>query len=1050
MRVEFLFIFIFLLVSTHLSAQDPEWQNPEVFSINKTKAHAALTPYPDEVGALSFDKNASPWRKSLNGNWKFQFLEKPADAPDDFYTASYDDSNWDAIEVPSNWQIKGYGQPIYTNIKHPFPATPPKVPADNNETGLYRRSFEVPADWAEKQIFLQFNGVQSACYVYLNGEMLGYSQGSMTPAEFDITGKAKVGSNQLSVKVIRWSDASYLEDQDFWRLAGIYREVFIYATPKVHIRDFKIETDLDETYSQGAFKLDAYIHNYGEKKAKGLQLQIALYDQDNKEVFNAGIPALKKINAGADSKVEFGWPVPDVNLWSAETPYLYTLTLQLLDKKFQVLEVISNKVGFRKVELKDGQLLVNGKAILLKGVNRHEIDPERGRAVTEAGMIRDIELMKQNNINAVRTSHYPNQTRWYELCDEYGLYIIDEANLESHDLRDQLKTPAKDNIWEAAFIDRGISMVERDKNFASIIIWSLGNETGIGPNLFAMRDAMVALDQTRPIHYEDRARKGYSYTSKNDFDFQSHMYAGVEHMITLTEEDPTRPVILCEYSHAMGNSNGNFYQYWETIEDPKYPRIQGGFIWDWADQGILKKTADGTEYFAYGGDFNDKPNDGNFCFNGLVSSDRTPHPALAEVKKVHQFVEVRWANEDKKAVIIKNKYEFQNLNFLNLKWSVLKNGEVDETGSIPVLDIAPGAEKEFPIAHSAPSAKSASAEYLFNFSFVLGEEEKWASEGFELAWEQLEYGGNADMMAISEEDKQISIREWDDHYQILNEDFSISIDKETGLFTNWSKGDKAMSISGPHPNIWRALVDNDEGGGPLSFASRWKYFGYDKVSWEKSNISITEKGINEAKIPTQIAFKVDGNLTGAKEDIPVSIEYLIDGGSGDVSVSIEIEVPEKAPVLPRVGTYWKVPKSMDQMSWYGRGPHESYWDRKHGAPMGIYTGSVRDQYFEYGRPQENGNKTDVRWGSISGSNGDELSFLDANKMSLNISAHHYTHENLEEAKHPYDLKDADFITLNIDHQQMGVGGDNSWEPRTHKEFQLSEKVYKYSYVLKLK
>ncbi|MEM6805667.1 MAG: glycoside hydrolase family 2 TIM barrel-domain containing protein, partial [Bacteroidota bacterium] len=1003
------FILIFLFVSTSSIAQEPEWQNPEIFSINKIPAHADLTPFPNEAAALSFQKSSSPWFHSLNGNWKFQFLEKPADTPGDFYASNYDDSNWDEIEVPSNWQIKGYGQPIYTNIKHPFPATPPKVPTDKNETGLYRKTFEVPADWGDKQIFLHFAGVQSACYVYLNGEQLGFSQGSMTPAEFDITDRVKAGENQLSVQVIRWSDASYLEDQDFWRLSGIYRDVFIYATPKLHIRDFKVETDLDPTYTQGAFKLDAYIHNYGLKKAKGTQLQVALYDADNKTIFSAILPAAKKINPGQDSKFEFGWAVADAHLWSAEIPYLYTMTLQLMDKKFEVIEAISHKVGFRKAEIKDGQLLVNGKAILLKGVNRHEVDPEKGRAITEEGMIEDIKLMKQNNINAVRTSHYPNQTRWYELCDEYGLYLIDEANIESHELRDLMKSPANDPIWEAAFIDRGISMLHRDKNYASIIIWSLGNETGIGPNHYAMRDAMLALDKTRPIHYEDRERKGYSYTSKNYFDFQSQMYAGVEHMIELTEADPTRPVILCEYSHAMGNSNGNFYKYWETIEGPKYPRIQGGFIWDWADQGILKKTADGTPFFAYGGDYNDTPNDANFCFNGLVSSDRTPHPALAEVKKVQQFVSVKWADESKQAIVVKNKYDFQNLNFLNLEWRAMKNGEEVKKGSIPVLDIAPGMEKTFTIDHGfRANPKFILADEYLDVRFVLGEEEKWADRGHELAWEQLMINEGS----IPEGEPQsgtLSIREWEDQFQIFNEDFSLTVDRATGLISSWQKGEKTVKLSGPHPNLWRALVDNDEGGGKWSFASRWKEYGLNKLSWALESIEQSGVKNDTSNIPAEIEMKVKGKLKGAKADIPLEINYTI-LSSGELIVKMLLNIPEDAPVLPRVGSYWKLPTDMAQMSWYGRGPHESYWDRKHGAPLGIYTGSVRDQYFEYGRPQENGNKTDVRWAQIGPNNESGLKayyLLD----HLNISAHHYSLQNLEEAKHPYDLKDADYISF---------------------------------------
>ncbi|MEL6852489.1 MAG: glycoside hydrolase family 2 TIM barrel-domain containing protein, partial [Bacteroidota bacterium] len=1013
----------FLFLTT--MAQTPDWQNPEMIGQNKQAAHATLIPYQSESSALTFKPEKSKFYKSLNGNWRFQFLPKPGDTPAAFSETAYDASGWDEIPVPSNWQVLGYGQPIYTNIKHPFPANPPKVPEDANETGLYRTTFTVPADWEDRKVFLHFAGVQSAMNVWVNGQKIGYSQGSMTPAEFDITEALVEGENLLAVQVIRWSDGSYLEDQDFWRLSGIYRDVFLFATPKIHIRDFYARPNFGENLWQASLKIDTYIKNYGTKKGKKLQMQYTLYDRNNREVFDAIFPALRTIKGGEETKVEFGWPVQSPHLWSAENPNLYTLVIRLLNKKMDVQEVIATRIGFRKSEIKNGQLLVNDRPVYIKGVNRHEVHPDFGRAITEESMIQDIKLMKQHNFNAVRTSHYPNQTRWYELCDEYGLYVFDEANIESHELRDAGKSVVHDPAFEKAFIDRGISMVHRDKNHPSIIVWSLGNEADLGKNFYPMAEAMKAIDPTRPFHYEDRDIKEYSRTTINDFDIQSNMYAGPEEIKYLHDKDPTRPVILCEYSHAMGNSNGNFAEYWETFEDPAYPRLQGGFIWDWVDQGLRKKTEDGVSYFAYGGDYGDTPNDGNFCFNGLVFADREIQPALLEVKKAQQNVTVRWEGSMNSRVIITNKYDFLNLDFLKLRWEMVEDGKVIQAGEFDDLSIAPKKEMVLPIPCDLSLAKSM-REYFLNLSFVLKENNMWADRGYEMAWEQL------DMRQILVLDQVFGMAQPGDDIESSADSLSWllktpqatwSIDKQTGQLTSVTDGETTLTLQGPLPNIWRAPVDNDEGGEERSYAHRWRAYGLDQVQNQVDSVSVEDNILTTA-----------GRLIAKGGELSYQISYEV-YYDGYVAVEVALEVPEDAPPLPRVGTLWKLPEATDQLQWYGRGPHESHWDRKAGARVGLYQGSVADQYVNYGKPQENGNKTDVRWMSLTNANGSGIK-VKAAAGYLNMGAHHYSLENLTAAKHPYDLKRTDKVSLHLDHQQMGVGGDDSWNPRTHEEYLL--------------
>ena len=683
-----LFIGIFMFFSQALAQ---EWQNPEIIAINKEAPHVTLIPFQSVKTSQSFDATQSDRYQSLNGDWKFKFLARPGDAPDKFFQPTFADADWELLPVPSNWQVEGYGQPIYTNIKHPFPVDPPRVPEDANETGLYRLEFEMAPEWVGQEIFLHFAGVQSAMYVWVNGEQVGYSQGSMLPAEFNVTDYVKPGKNILAAKVIRWSDGSYLEDQDFWRLSGIYRDVYLVARPQVFLRDFQITTDLDSDYKDATLDIDFDIVNASQKEANDYVIDIHLsgHELDVKETVK--VPAVSKNDQTA---VTFTKNIDDPQKWSAEIPNLYTITFALRDADGDTREAITQKIGFREIEIVDGQLLVNGHIPYFKGVNRHEIQPDAGRVVSEETMIKDIVLMKQHNINSVRTSHYPNQTRWYELCDEYGIYVIDEANIESHELwADRRIYLDEKPEWQEAFVTRGTAMVERDKNHASIIMWSMGNETGYGTAFDVMYKEMKALDPTRPIHYESRTPAYSPDLSK--YDIISTMYPTLEHIVELTEKDPTRPVIICEYAHGMGNSTGNLKKYWDLFES--HPRMQGAFIWDYVDQGLTKKTDDGREFFAYGGDYGDTPNDLNFCINGVINPDRTPQPAMQEIKKVFQFVDIKAVDLYAGLIAIENTYDFQNLDFLQAEWRLETPFKVVESGVIEPLDIPAGEGRIFVI-----------------------------------------------------------------------------------------------------------------------------------------------------------------------------------------------------------------------------------------------------------------------------------------------------------------------------------------------------------------
>ncbi|GAB4029350.1 beta-galactosidase, LacZ type [Spirosoma gilvum] len=1061
-------LFLTILFLYTVQAQTlPDWEDPQVISQQTEKPHATLIPFATEQQAL----NAANWRGSpnitlLNGTWKFRWVKHPSQIPTNFYQPTTPDQNWDNLFVPSNWQVVGaregrpYDRPIFTNIKHPFPATPPRITADTNAVGLYRLRFTAPANFQDRAIFLHFAGVQSTCRVYLNGQPVGYHEDSMTPAEFLISDKLKAGENLLAVEVINWSDGSYLEDQDFWRLSGIFRDVFLVSTPKTYLRDLAVVTDLDDQYHDAVLKINASVRNLsGVATQAPYRVRVTLYDPKKTALFTETINSENATDTGQESLFRLRKDVKAPALWSAESPSLYTLTVQLIGADGQPTEVVSQRVGFREMTLTDGQLLLNGKPVTCKGVNRHEFDPNTGRVISRESMIRDITLMKQLNINAVRTSHYPNMTDWYDLCDEYGLYVIDEANIESHDLWGKGQTPAAKPEWRDAFVARGRAMVERDKNHPCIVIWSLGNETGMGQNFRDMADIMKLIDPTRPIHYE--GRQPYTNTSLTSFDIISTMYPSVDDMLKLMEKDPSRPVIVCEYAHAMGNSVGNLKDYWAAID--KYPRLQGAFIWDWVDQGLRIKNKAGKE-------FTDHINyiDGANACDGLVNPDRTPQPETAEVKLIYQYVKLTTpaplsAGQPVK-VNVRNTYNFQSLEPFRLEWELIRNGDVVQRGAETNLVAKPGQTQvvTLPVrldafvdtrsidGNARPSAASLAdqaaqaGEYFLNVSIRLKQATPWASAGHEVASGQFPVKMDSPTTPVMGMNRipVLKVVPTTTSVTIRGKDFAVVFDKTSGTLTQWFYKGKNMLEQGLKPSFWRVPTDNDEGGGNRSFATQWRKAGLDTTLFHPVDFKIESR-------PQLVRVSCTNEWAGNGGSLLQQTEYVV-YGTGDVQITTTYTPSGTLPPLARVGMQFQLPATFNSLSWYGRGPFESYADRKDAAKVGHYEGKVSDQFFPYTMAQENGNKTDVRWAKLT--NEMNVGLLIMSDLTtgplLNINVRDYTDNALLKAKQPgtQEVERGNVTVVNVDMAQMGLGGDDSWSPRVHSEYLLpATKSYTYSF-----
>ncbi len=1010
--------------------QAPDWENPEIFRRNMEPAHCTLIPHVDIESALVNDRERSPFFRPLNGRWKFNWARMPSERPVNFYEEGYDVSGWDEITVPGNWELQGYGVPIYTDVEYPFEADCPYIHHDYNPVGSYRRDFTIPDSWRGRQVFLHFGAVNSAAYVWVNGENVGYSQGSKTPVEFNITGYLREGENILAVEVYRWSDGSYLEDQDFWKISGIERDVYLFSTPPVHVRDFFALADLSDDYANGILSLTAILDNYLPAEPRGYRVRAELFDAENNPVFDGPLCGEALFDGSSEATVRLEQPVENPARWTAETPNLYSLTLSLIDASGSTIEVVACRIGFRRVEIRDGRLLVNGVPILIKGVNRHEHDPVGGRVVTEESMIRDIQLMKRFNINAVRTSHYPNNPIWYELCDEYGLYVIDEANIESHGMGYDPETTLGNNpLWLGAHLDRTIRMVERDKNHPSIIIWSLGNEAGDGVNFEATSEWIHQRDPSRPVQYE-RAR------TRPHTDIVCPMYARIERLLEYAGRERSRPLILCEYAHAMGNSVGNLQEYWDVIYE--HEQLQGGFIWDWVDQGLLAVNEDGEQFWAYGGDFGPEgtPSDRNFCINGLVFPDRTIHPHIWEVKKVYQYIRVLPVDLAAGSVEVENLYDFISLDAFEMHWTVVGDDEVIAAGTLADLDTVPHDSQiiELPVPEIQPLP---GVEYFLNISFVLRNGTPLVPAGHEVAWEQLalpfhEAAAPVDASGLV----PLTLETTEGYIQIGREGFSVTFDVSTGELASLRYGDTEFIECGPEPNFWRAPTDNDFGNGMPERCAVWRDAG--------ANRRIDEVAVRRIR-PGEVQVYVASTLPAGNSTLYTTYAVF---GSGDIVISNRFAPGgDDLPEIPRLGMKMIIPAAFDRITWYGRGPYENYWDRNTGAAVGVYGGAVMEQYHPYIRPQENGNKTDVRWVTLTNEEGYGL--LAVGMPLLSISAHHFLNEDFDPGpvkrqRHTYHIRRRDLVTLNLDYRQMGVGGDNSWGARPHDEYTIFPREYSYS------
>ncbi|MCG8305798.1 MAG: DUF4981 domain-containing protein [Cytophagales bacterium] len=1008
------------------TAYTHDWENERVFEINKEDPHSTLFPFEHMELAIDFDKRQSGNYQDLNGTWRFNWVRKPADRPVDFYKNDYDVSSWAAITVPGNWERQGYGVPHYLDEEYPFPPDWPSIPNDYNPVGSYKKEFIIDDSWSRKEVFIHFGAVRSAFYVWINGKRVGYSQGSKLPGEFRITEYVKPGKNTVSCEVYRWSDGSYLEGQDMWRLSGIDREVFLYATAKQHIRDFYVRSSLDDQYNDGKLEIDLDLMNYEQAPAHNLRIEAVLLD-DRKE-----ISVIKKNVSRLDRRreVRIESRIGSPKKWTAETPNLYTVLVSLYDSENTLLEVISCKTGFRNVEIKNGLLTVNGSVISIKGVNRHEHDPVTGHAINEASMIRDIKLMKQFNINAVRSSHYPNHPRWYELCDEYGLYVVDEANVESHgiNISDSAVTLGNRREWLPAQMRRTEGMVETNKNHPSIITWSLGNEAGFGICFKETYKWTKERDPYRPLQYEMAQYTDYT-------DIQAPMYHNIRRIVEFAKSKPTRPLILCEYAHAMGNSVGNLQDYWDAID--AYDALQGGFIWDWVDQGLFERNENGEAFFAYGGDYDHAPvdNDSNFCINGLVQADRTLNPHIWEVKKVYQNVKITAKNLTEGTYEITNDFDFINLDNYLMNWKVEADGQIIASGRPVQMDVEAHRRKEIDI-DIPDNLLLPGTEYFLTIYFSTKEEDGLVPKGHTLAWEQfrLPYTPPAN---TSPERSEVDISEHTGDYLVKGANFAYLVSKEDGCLRSMQINGKELMKKPLIPNFWRAPNDNDLGNNMPGRCVVWKHEGENARPVYVRTVPVEKRSAIETLL------KLPGS--GAR----LKIQYIF-GNDGCIRiVNHLIPSEEDMPEMPKYGMTMEIHEEFTEMHWFGRGPHESYWDRKTGAAIGYYHGTVWDQYHPYVRPQEFGNKTDVRWMALKNKAGagilivgDEPLSMSAWQLSLKDIEHKQKHEP---NRHTTDIKPLDLVTLNIDYKQMGVGGDNTWGARAHPQYMLPYGEYEYSY-----
>ncbi len=995
------------------TSPDLKWlTDVNIFEVNRLPAHSSHTYYETMDEAKS--RASMKLRKSLNGNWKFHYATKPSDRPVTFYELHDQCDSWDDIKVPGHIQLQGYGKPQYVNTMYPWDGVsdvrPPEIPVDHNPVGSYVKYFHVPENMKDQPVYISFQGVESAFYVWVNGHFIGYSEDSFTPAEFDLTKYLVDGENKLAVEVYQRSTGSWLEDQDFWRFSGIFRDVYLYTVPSLHVYDTYVHAELDETYTKGTLKVDFKLNKI---PTEGSKLLAELVGRDGKPVGEV---------AHNLSSEEFfiTMNVDQPELWSAENPYLYTLYLQLVDETGAVVEVIPQRVGFRRFEMVDKVMKLNGERIVFKGVNRHEFNHRTGRAISKEDMLWDIKTLKQNNINAVRTSHYPNQSYWYELCDEYGIYVIDEMNLETHGSWQKMgvvepswNIPGNKPEWQDIVLDRAKSMFERDKNHPSILIWSCGNESYAGEVILNVTKYFKSVDSSRLVHYEgvfyDR---NYHETS----DMESRMYAKPADIIDYLNDDPKKPYISCEYMHAMGNSLGGM-NYYTELED-QYPMYQGGFIWDYIDQSLIKEDRYGKEFLAYGGDFDDRPTDYGFCTNGIVYADRKLSPKMQEVKYLYQNIKL---HADDKGVTIENKNLFSDTELYDLHFTLYREGELVAENTMQV-NVEPQGEKRV----SYPFTKEQMiepGEYYVNAAFLLKEATIWAEAGHEVAFGQYVFEAKLIENAI-EPNGEFRLVEGDVNIGVHGRDFQIIFSKQVGSLVSVNYSGRELIAFPPAPLFWRATTDNDRGYAQTFVSGCWL-----QASMARRCVNVDIQKVDDA---FQVAFTYAFSIS---EKIEVRTVYKV-YPNGKIAVRTHYSGAEGLPQMPIFALSFKVPAKYDQLEWYAMGPEENYSDRANGARLGIFNNTVQDNVSHYLNPQESGNRTGVRRVKLTSKDGEGLN-IRSTETPLECNVSPYTAFELENAYHHYELPNVHYSVITVAGKQMGVGGDDSWGAPVHDEHLLS-------------
>lgn len=1025
-------IFLSSLLCTSALADNVPWQDPQVNEINREPMHAHFIPFTNEANALKqhalpadvrFDVNPATERRiSLDGTWKFLYSKNDAECPQDFHKPGYSTRKWSRIEVPGSWELQGFDAPIYTDTRYPFPPNPPYVPTDYNPVGAYIREFTVPAGWEGMDIFLDFEGVESAYYVWVNGQLAGYAEDSRLPSHFNVTSLLKKGKNKLAVKVFRYSDGSYLEGQDYWKYSGIERSVYLYARPQSRVKDFHLTADLANEYKDGNLSLDVFLHqpqSGGAVEVKVLDKGEVIYTQKHTTA------------STSDTLFSVQHIFPAIRAWNAETPHTYTLVVSTFNAQGQPLESFTHLFGFRSVEMRNGMQLINGKPVLFKGVNRHEHDPYKGRTITVASMIHDIQLMKQFNLNGVRNCHYPNNYAWYELCTEFGLYMVDEANIESHGMMfHKDETLANYPDWEVPFMQRMSRMVERDRNCTAIVTWSMGNESGYGKHFETLYDYTKATDNTRPVQYE-----GGGYDAKSDI--YCPMYARIWALRRHINQRDKRPMILCEYAHAMGNSVGNLQDYWDLIY--KYDQLQGGFIWDWVDQTFAIKDKNGHDIWGFGGDmgFAGVVNDSNFCSNGLVAADRSLHPHIYEVKKVFQYVHFKPVSFSANRIQVINRHDFIGLDNYRLRYAVETDGKQVYGGETDFPTIAPGesAVMELPIKPCPSDGK----EYFLTLRVFTKEASALIPQGHEVAIEQWQLPSEPKLLPLKPAQGNTSIEQTEQALLLKGSNFSITFNRQNGEMTELCYNGINLIQEGLQANFWRPLTDNDIPNGHLDRCATWRHAGHN------AKLISLDATRQQQNIQICAFYRME------EQDASLRITYHV-RPDGAVKVNMHF-TPGQQPLseMPRFGMRMILQPDYEHLTWLGRGPQENYADRKSGALIGQYQGTVWEQFHPYVRAQETANHCDVRWTALRNNEGYGL--LITGCQPLSISTWNFPMEDIEyrpsqiERRHGGSIVKKDMVWVNIDYKQMGVGGDNTWGAQVHPEYTITPVEQDYSFTL---